>query len=291
MSELKYIPFEEESEGIKDRVTGYWTERAESFFEQRQHELSSPKAGKWLSEIRTKLFESFGEKASFKLKSDGFSELKKDTSEICSSSCKYEGMERTLKILDVGCGAGYFCVLLGKEGYEVTGIDLTEKMINEARELIKLHEPYSKPVKAVIMDAEKLSFEDETFDVVITRNLTWTLPHPVEAYKEWFRVLKKGGLLLNFDAEYAKGAHNLKTLENLAHRNISDKLKDECHEIYHMLTISALDRPEWDKEILERLGFVDVQCDTEFADRIFSEQDEFYIPDRMFMISARKYYI
>ena len=48
MSELKYIPFEEESEGIKDRVTNYWTERAESFFEQRQHELNSSKAGKWL---------------------------------------------------------------------------------------------------------------------------------------------------------------------------------------------------------------------------------------------------
>ena len=256
MSELKYIPFEEESEGIKDRVTNYWTERAESFFEQRQHELNSSKAGKWLFEIKKKMGEAFG--------------------------------DRTLKILDVGCGAGYFPVLLGKEGQEVTGIDLTQKMIDEARELIRLNGPYEKSVEVKVMDAEELSFEDETFDMVITRNLTWTLPHPVEAYREWRRVLKKGGLLLNFDAEYAKGAHNLKTLENLAHRNISDKLKDECHEIYHMLTISALDRPEWDREILERLGYCNIQCDTGFADRIFSEKDEFYIPDRMFMISARK---
>ena len=57
-------------------------------------------------------------------------------------------------------------------------------------------------------DAEKLDFADESFDVVISRNLTWTLPHPIDAYQEWMRVLKKGGVLINFDAEYAKGAHN-----------------------------------------------------------------------------------
>ena len=44
MSEITYIPFEEESEEIKKRVTDYWSERADSFLEQRQHELASPKA-------------------------------------------------------------------------------------------------------------------------------------------------------------------------------------------------------------------------------------------------------
>ena len=44
MGELKYIPFEEESENIKSRVADYWTERADSFFIQRQHELNSAKA-------------------------------------------------------------------------------------------------------------------------------------------------------------------------------------------------------------------------------------------------------
>ena len=45
-------------------------------------------------------------------------------------------------------------------------------------------------------------FEDESFDVIISRNLTWNLPHPEMAYKEWLRVLKKGGKLLNFDANW-----------------------------------------------------------------------------------------
>ena len=52
------------------------------------------------------------------------------------------------------------------------------------------------------MDAQALTFADTSFDVVVSRNLTWNLQEPAVAYKEWCRVLKKGGLLLNFDANW-----------------------------------------------------------------------------------------
>lgn len=258
MSELKYVPFEEESQEIKDKVTDYWTKRSDSFFEHKCHELKSTMASRWLKEITAQI------------------------------SGKVPSKDEDAKILDIGCGVGFFTVLLGKDGYDVTGIDLTQEMINKAKILIELNGPYRKELKAVAMDAEKLSFPDESFDVIVTRNLTWTLPHPVEAYKEWFRVLKKGGILLNFDAEYAKGAHNLSNQENLAHKMVSDDMKDECHKIYHMLTISTLDRPKWDEELLSEIGFKKIVADTNFADRIFVEKDEFYIPDRVFMIKAVK---
>ena len=261
MGELKYIPFEEESENIKSRVADYWTERADSFFVQRQHELNSAKADRWLGEINA---------------------------QIAKVEAENGAKPESLRILDIGCGSGFFEVLLGREGYEVTGIDLTGEMFINSGRLIEQNGPYTNPVNAIQMDAEKLDFLDESFDVVISRNLTWTLPHPIEAYGEWNRVLKKGGILLNFDAEYAKGAHNLYTDDNIAHKDISDKLKDECHEIYHMLTISNLDRPEWDRQVLLQTGFSRVDIDVNFCDRIFVERDEFYIPDRMFMIVAVK---
>ena len=257
MSELKYIPFEEEAEDIKIKVTDYWTERADSFLVQRQRELGSSKAAQWLKEITAWLPDP-------------------------------KSMDKPVSILDVGCGAGYFTVLLGKAGYQVTGIDLTREMIVQAEELIQDNGPYQETVCVKEMDAEKLSFEDESFDAVVTRNLTWTLPHPIEAYQEWYRVLEKGGMLLNFDAEYAKNAHSLFTVESVAHKDISDKLKEDCHELYHMLTISTFDRPEWDKEVLTHIGFSEVRTDLSFADRIFAEKDEFYIPDKMFMITAEK---
>jgi hypothetical protein len=55
-----------------------------------------------------------------------------------------------------------------------------------------------------------------------------------------------------------------------------------------MLTISNLDRPEWDKQALLQSGFSKVDTDLNFCERIFAERDEFYIPDRMFMITAVK---
>ena len=57
-------------------------------------------------------------------------------------------------------------------------------------------------VQFQVMDAEKTDFAEDSFDALVTRNLTWTLPHVGEAYREWFRILKPGGVLINFDADY-----------------------------------------------------------------------------------------
>ncbi len=252
MGELHYIAFEDEADNIKEKVESYWTKRADSFFELRHDEIESTKANRWVEEIS-------------KLLPEG----------------------KALNILDVGCGTGYFEVILGKLGHEITGIDLAEEMVAKANEMIRIY-GMKNNAKALVCDGENPNFAPESFDVVITRNLTWTLPHPVDAYKSWYKLLKKGGKLINFDAEYAKGAHNLKSPENIAHSKIEDALKDECHDIYHMLTISMLDRPEWDVKILKEIGFEKVETDIEFGDRIFIEHDEFYIPDRMFCISATK---
>lgn len=253
MGELHYIAFEDEADNIKEKVESYWTKRADGFFNLRHDEIESKKANIWIEEIKRLL-----------------------------------PLEKSLKILDVGCGAGFFEIILGRLGHSVTGIDLTKEMVAKTNEMIRIYGLDSTKVMALAKDAENLDFDADSFDVVISRNLTWTLPHPVEAYRQWHRVLKKDGVLINFDAEYAKGAHNLKSPENLAHKDIEDSLKDECHDIYHMLTISMLDRPEWDKHTLEDIGFTDIIVDTGFGDRIFVERDEFYIPDRMFSIKAVK---
>lgn len=254
MGKLKNIPFEEEADTIKETVTSYWRKRTDGFDHLRRMELESDKADLWLKEI--------------------------------------EGMidhphPSRIHILDTGCGSGFFEVLFAKQGYHITGIDLTDEMVNHAKSTIQDAE-VSDLAQVKQMDAEKLEFTDETFDVVLSRNLTWTLPHPIDAYKEWYRVLKKGGILLNFDAEYAKDAHNPSMHHNEAHAGLGHELQEECHKIYHMLTISNLNRPEWDEAVLAEIGFHDIEVDQNVSDRIYAKEDEFQIPDRVFRIKAVK---
>ena len=86
-------------------------------------------------------------------------------------------------------------LLLSQTGHQVEGIDLTPAMLDEAREVAA-----QRGLDIVFreMDAQALSYDDSSFDVVLSRNLTWTLPEPEKAYREWFRVLKPGGMHFEF---------------------------------------------------------------------------------------------
>lgn len=236
----------------KERITGYWSKRSGSFQEQKRAELHSAMAGRWLAEIRKNL-----------------------------------PKDRKLKILDVGCGSGFFTILLAKEGHEVTGTDLTPDMIRKAGELA-LEEQTDCSFQ--VMDAENLEFSDNTFDVVVSRNLTWTLPDAGRAYGEWKRVLKPGGVLLNFDANYGASSFTdtAHLPENHTHNKVGMDMMQECEEIKRQLPISTYIRPAWDVETLGNLGFEQMGIDLGLSRRIYLEKDEFYNPTPMFSLTAKK---
>ncbi len=200
---------------------------------------------------------------------------------------KYIPEGQNLRILDVGCGAGFFSILLAARGHEVVGIDLTPEMIQNARILASEE---NVPCDFYIMDAENPAFSDESFDLVITRNLTWTLPHVEHAYSQWLRVLKKDGVLLNFDANYgAEDDSDISSLPPLhAHHMIGADMRLENEEIKRQLPISAHARPAWDVDTLGKLGVMSFSIDRGISTRIYLEKDELYNPVPMFAIAARK---
>ena len=142
------------------------------------------------------------------------------------------------------------------------------------------------------MDAQNLNFPDEKFDVIVTRNLTWNLENPQQAYSEWYRVLKPQGILLNFDADYGNEQFYQTKIENLplnhAHRQVKPTLMQECDLIKNSLEISSKIRPDWDLRILKQLQFKDVFADTNIGQRIYKHQDKFYNPAPVFLIYAQK---
>jgi SAM-dependent methyltransferase len=198
---------------------------------------------------------------------------------------KHLPMDKPLRILDLGTGTGFFCFLLGAEGHQVTGIDLPKDMILHARQsadVLKI------PVDFCVMDAEKPDFAPGSFDALVTRNLTWGLPHLPEAYRNWFDLLKPGGVLINFDADYCREKKAEALPENHAHKGIAPELSQEYENFKNALRPVQQPRPQWDVQLLLEAGFQTVTVDTGVWKRIYQDFDEFYNPTPIFTIVAHK---
>ena len=105
--------------------------------------------------------------------------------------------------MDLGTGAGFFAFILHDLGCSVTGIDYSEAMLKNTRK--NCERLGYTDIAFLQMDAQNLQFEDEYFDFIFTRNVTWTLPDPQRAYHEMLRVLAPGGWIMNADANYSAG--------------------------------------------------------------------------------------
>jgi SAM-dependent methyltransferase len=100
------------------------------------------------------------------------------------------------RVLDLGSGAGTDALvaaqMVGAEGH-VTGIDMTPEMLAKARDAAA--ELGSGNVEFVEGEAERLPFQDESFDVVVSNGVIDLIPDKEAVFAELFRVLRSGGRL------------------------------------------------------------------------------------------------
>ncbi len=242
------------------RIKTYWSTRSETFKATRNHELEDPAIGvRWLNTFQKYFPEN----------------------------------PKTLRILDIGTGAGYFAILLSGEGHHVTGIDLTPDMISAAKNLAEQHH---STAEFQVMNAMQLDFPDQSFDAVVTRNLTWTLPDVQAAYQEWYRVLRPDGVLLNFDANYGDnvryeqqhpGSPELQSQDSpYGHPFLSDEMLHENAEITLSMEASRQIRPEWDISLLTDCGFRKTGADPHAGKYVMQQWDQIHSP--MFLVWAYK---
>ena len=98
------------------------------------------------------------------------------------------------RILEVGVGTGISLPDYGKTS-RLVGVDLSEPMLRKAQK--RVTELGLRNVEGLsLMDAERLAFPDDSFDVIVAQYVITTVPHPEATLDEFARVLKPGGEII-----------------------------------------------------------------------------------------------
>ncbi len=94
------------------------------------------------------------------------------------------------RVLDVACGTGNVSIPAAAKGAEVTGLDITPKLLEDAK---RNADKYGVEVEWIEGDAQDLPFDDDSFDVVLSTFGCMFAPDHAKAAAEIVRVLKPGG--------------------------------------------------------------------------------------------------
>ena len=203
---------------------------------------------------------------------------------------------RASNVLDFGCGPGFFSVILSELGHSVTGADISDGMLERAREAAARHCSANAP-RFVRTDGTLGQFPSESFDAIVSRNVTWTLLDPRGFYREARRVLRPGGVLVVYDANWQLPLFDKSLMARCKRR------EQLCLDQYGStfdgpaisepfdpaaLPLSSVVRPAWDEGVLGKSGFAGIRINPSVIGELWSRKEQLlYGETPMFEIVAR----
>ena len=144
-------------------------------------------------------------------------------------------LDENSRVLEVACNEAYSLIDFAKKyKNKNVGIDKSASSIESAKKRVK-EEGLCDYIDLFVGDARKLPFEDESFDVVINEAMLTMMPFTVkkEILKEYYRVLKKGGILLTHDVLLVgENDEQLKKLQKAVNIAVNPLSKDDWLNLF-----------------------------------------------------------
>ncbi|XP_064635402.1 uncharacterized protein LOC135492727 [Lineus longissimus] len=158
-------------------------------------------------------------------------------SEASKDIVSYLDLAPGMKCLDVGCGTGGNAFYLAKHhGVEVHGLDLSNNMVNLAREYANGRYKDAR-LSFAVEDVTTSEFPDESFDVIYSQCVLSHIQDKLSLFKKLRTWLKPGGRLLIADYICSSGNHSKAFTDYIAQRE------------YHILPVEQYSK------VLECAGF------------------------------------
>jgi ubiquinone/menaquinone biosynthesis C-methylase UbiE len=115
------------------------------------------------------------------------------------------------KILDVGTGTGFVSLIAAECGLAVTALDWSRTMLDQAAAKAKAQNLAINFVQGL---TETLPFKEGAFQLLSARHVMWTLADPVQAFREWHRVLAaEGAVWADYSPRTSPGSHYREEVE------------------------------------------------------------------------------
>ena len=168
------------------------------------------------------------------------------------------------QILDIATGTGDFAIeSLKLNPDHVTGVDISEGMLNVGRQKLKKRKLNDK-ITLTSGDSENLPFEDNKFDAIIVAFGVRNFENLEKGLSEMFRVLRPGGKVVVLEFSKPK-RFPFKQLYNFYFKNILPTLgktisKDNAAYTYLPESVRSFPDGKDFTSILDKLGFKDTVC-------------------------------
>lgn len=163
-----------------------------------------------------------------------------------ANDCK---INKDSNVLDIGSGKGITAIRIAqKYGCNIIGVDMSSNMVEYAKQAVS-KKKLSEKISFMNLDAQKLPFDDNSFDVVFAECST-VLMDKERAFREFIRVTKPGGYVADLEMSWQK---------------VPDKKTvDKAFEIWGGFSTKTFD--EW-RDFYIKMGLTDIKINN-FSDKM-----------------------